>query len=1189
MNLSKNESDEQDVDLDKDCWKIIDEYFGQTKNITLMNHQLESFNDFISIKIPDIVKQYNPINVYHEYSEQHNMYKKEIIIHFNDVYISKPTIHENNGSTKVMFPTEARLRNFTYASPIFVDIKITIINKMGENLHIIDKKEKELKKISIGKIPIMVQSSYCNLKDEKIDISIHSECKYDYGGYFIINGSEKVLICQERQAENKAYAFKNIKQNTKYSHIVEMKSVNSEKISPAKTINVKLTSKQGDTGRLIKASIPHIRQDIPLFILFRCIGIESDKEIIKYILLDDNIKNKSDYIDLLRPSIEEASNIQTQNLAQEYLLKYLNILGNPKEIKLDNDQKIKYLVDVLKSEMFPHVGKNFMKKGLSLGYMVKKLLDLYLDKIPQDDRDSYINKRIDTPGVLMANIFRQYFTKLIKDMRNCIMKELNSGPWKVTNKLEDLINITNIYKIIKSTTIDVGMKYSLATGNWGIKNISKKVGVAQVLSRLSYNSTLSHCRRINTPIEKTGKLVPPRKLHATSWGYICPSETPEGGAIGVVKNLSLMSDITIFTSTNSILSCLNNLDIFKVEDITIDDIFGKAKIFVNGEWVAVSDNIYEVYSELIDYRRQGVINPFCSICISYTNMELNIYSDGGRLIRPLLLVKDNNLLIKRCHINLIEQNKYKWNNLILGNLCNPDLEHDSLIEYIDPQESDNCLIAANAKNLKSNKLNHHIYHYTHCEIHQSLILGVLAASIPCSDRNQSPRNTYQSAMGKQAMGIYCTNFNSRMDTLAHILHYPMSPIVNTRNMKYLNSKYTPNGLMAIVAIATYSGYNQEDSIIMNKSAVERGLFQSTFYRSYKDEEKKNQINGVEEKFCKPNAYNTKGLKPGKYNNLDDNGFSIVNSYMDGGDIIIGKVVPAKDKKLNSNDIKKYRDNSTSLRSNESGRIDKVYQNRNGDGYRFCKIRVRSNRIPQIGDKFSSRHGQKGTVGMVYPQEDMPFSRDGIVPDLIINPHAIPSRMTIGQLIECIMGKACTQLGLNGDGTPFTGITVNSIGNILEDKCQMERSGNEILYSGLYGKQLDCKIFMGPTYYQRLKHMVDDKIHSRSTGPLVLLTRQPAEGRSRDGGLRFGEMERDCMIAHGASEFLKERLLDMSDHYKVYICKKTGMISAVNYEKNIFNSFNNNTTEFSEIRIPYAYKLLIQELETMSICSRLLTV
>ncbi len=547
-------------------------------------------------------------------------------------------------------------------------------------------------------------------------------------------------------------------------------------------------------------------------------------------------------------------------------------------------------------------------------------------------------------------------------------------------------------------------------------------------------------------------------------------------------------------------------------------------------------------------------------------------------------------MVKKEYIELLKEGKYNLINLILGN-GNKDYipEHNSCIEFVDVQENNNLLIANTVSDLKVNKNSNYIKNYTHCEIHPSTILGVLASAIPFPDHNQSPRNTYQSAMGKQAMGIYTTNFDERMDTLAHILHYPSIPIVNTMLSKYLNSIHTPNGAMVVVAIMSGNGgYNQEDSVMLNQSSVDCGMFVSTFNRTYKDDEKKSQLIGKEEKFCKPNSFNTKGLKPGDYSKLDDNGFAKINSFMNGGDIIIGKSIPCKENKGSNLNSKKFRDNSTSLRSNESGRVDKVFQSRNGDGYRFCKLRMRSERIPQIGDKFSSRHGQKGTVGMIYQQQDMPYSKNGIVPDIIINPHAIPSRMTIGQLVECITGKACCMLGMLGDGTPFTNLTVNEIGDILQNEAHLERNGNEILYNGFTGRQMECSIFIGPTYYQRLKHMVDDKIHSRSSGPLVLLTRQPSEGRSRDGGLRFGEMERDCMIAHGVSVFQKERLLDMSDNYRVFICRKTGMISAVNEEKNIYNSFSSNTTDFSEVRLPYAYKLLVQELQTMGICSRMIT-
>lgn len=1164
---------------------ILDSFFDYKNKNQLVFHQLESFNDFISKKIPQIVKNYNPIRVFNDYDEKSNCYKREIAVSFKDIYIGKPKIHENNGSSKLMEPQEARDRNFTYSSPLFVDIDILFSTLKNDNLDVIEKKEKKMSKILIGRIPIMIKSNYCILNDEKVNIEDYNECSKDVGGYFIINGSEKVLISQERQAENKPYVFKNNKQSNKYSHICEVKSTPSSVLIPAKSISIKLTSRSSETCNCLKVSMPHVRMDVPLGIVFRILGIESDKDIIKYILLDKS--EDSNYLLLLKSSIEESKDYFTQSLSYEYILKYLTIMGNPKEIKLDDDHKIKYLKNYIDDDFLPHLGKSNIRKAYFLGTMVKKLLDLYLEKIPQDDRDSYVNKRIDTPGILLSNIFRQYFTKLIKDMRNSIMKELNNGPWKSMQKIEDVINSTNIYKLIKSTTIEIGLKYSLATGNWGMKNTSKKVGVAQVLSRLSYPSFLSHLRRLNTPIEKTGKLIPPRKLNASSWGYICPSETPEGASVGLVKNLALTSTISIYTCEDIIKHILDEFDIILLDNVSIDTLIGKDKIFINGIIWCVSINAYEIYKQCLEYRRCGIINIYSSIYFDYQNKELYFYTDAGRLLRPLLMVRDNTLMITKKHLDLLKDGLYNWINLLIGDTNKHLLEDNpSCIEFIDVQESNNLLIATTIENLKTIS-DIFIKRYTHCEIHPSILLGVLASAIPFSNHNQSPRNTYQSAMGKQAMGIYTTNFLKRMDTMAHILHYPSLPIVSTNMSKYLNSDFTPNGTMAIVAIMSGNGgYNQEDSVMINQSAVERGLFISTFFRTYKDEEKKSQISGFEEKFCCPNALNTKGLKPGDYSKLDENGFAKINSIMNGGDIIIGKVLPTS--KKTPLQTKHFRDTSTTLRYNESGIIDKVYENRNGDGYRFCKIRVRSQRIPQIGDKFSSRHGQKGTVGMIFKQQDMPYTKDGIVPDIIINPHAIPSRMTVAQLVECITGKACCMLGMKGDGSPFSNLNVNDIGDILQNKCKFNKDGNETLYSGFTGKKMNCSIFIGPTYYQRLKHMVDDKIHSRSTGPLVLLTRQPSEGRTRDGGLRFGEMERDCMIAHGVSLFQKERLLDMSDNYRVFICKKTGMISAVNEHKNIYNSFNTNTTDFSEIRIPYAYKLLVQELQTMGICSRLIT-
>ena len=552
--------------------------------------------------------------------------------------------------------------------------------------------------------------------------------------------------------------------------------------------------------------------------------------------------------------------------------------------------------------------------------------------------------------------------------------------------------------------------------------------------------------------------------------------------------------------------------------------------------------------------------------MNFQQQCLLIYTDAGRCTRPLFKIKDNQLVISKY---LDQLNQLSWSDYLSSNFRLPE----QCIEYIDIHEVNSLLLATEYDKIQGK---------THCEIHPSLILGVLASCIPFPHHNQAPRNTYQSAMGKQAIGIYTTNFNQRFDTFSHILYYPQKPLLSNHIMEHIHCNELPTGINAIVAIATYTGYNQEDSIIVNQSAIDRGLFSSTFYRTYKTEEKKNHLSGDEDIFCKPNIDKLLYPKPCNYSKLNENGFVPKNTYVSDGDIIVGKVIPMK-----GNKDYLYRDSSINIRYSEEGYIDDQYVNTNSEGYKFCKVKIRSIRIPNIGDKLSSRHGQKGTIGMVYPEEDMPFTKDGIKPDLIINPHAVPSRMTIAQLVECILGKSCSQLGCLGDATAFNRIDVNHISSILESQG-FEGKGNEVLYNGFTGDQMHTSIFMGPTFYQKLKHMSCDKIHSRSGGPVVSMTRQPSEGRSSHGGLRFGEMERDCMIAHGASSFLKERLMDVSDKYSIYVCNCCGLISTANKEKNMYECKKcENYGDFTKCYIPYSCKLLFQELQSMSMYPRIL--
>jgi len=1173
---------------EKNTFNVIDSMFEN--NYIVNKIQQDSYNDFVANLIPIIMEQYNPL-IYKYENDEGRVYELELNI--KSSRITYPKVCDNDGTIHELSPSLARLRNYTYSSKLLVDIcKKT---RIYENGVLIESDEKLLQEIILGKIPIMVQSKYCiNTIKNKSELD---ECKYDNGGYFIINGIEKVIVSQERCIDNKGLCF--YQKNSKCKYVLELKSSVKEKLMPTKPLYIKLYSKDNlINGNYIRISMPYFKQDIPLFILMRALGFESDKQIIKLIVLDlSNIYYK-DVMEVIESSIDDAQDIRTKEDALEYISN--NLTNIPRDAK--NKEKIyEYVNYLLKNEYMPHVGKSYINKALYTGYLILKLIMCSLEKKDCDDRDSYLNKRIDTTGTLLGALFRQYYTKLVKELKTSCNKEFNNGSWKATDNFHNIINMSNIYKLIKPTILENGLKFALATGNFGVKNSFNKQGISQLYNKMSFNSVNSHLRRINTPIEKCGKLIPPRKQHGTQWGYVCPAETPEGQSVGVVKNISLSAIISISSSLLPIIKLLENYNLLKLDsiedkiNIPFDLLSSGSKIFLNGNWYGVYNDINTIYNDLIENRRNAIINIYTSIVFDKFENELYIYTDSGRFLRPLYILKNQKFSINDEIVELLKYKKLNWYSLLgisnnykikledLNNLNKNDIldiykkKYSAVIEYLDPYETSTKLIAMNNKYIKNNN-------YSHCEIHPYLILGAIASTIPFADHNQSPRNTYQSAMGKQAIGICATNYSSRMDTISHILYYPQKPLVVTKSMKYLNTEKMPSGINAIIAIATYTGYNQEDSILMNKSAVDRGLFLSGHLKTYKEEEKKNQNSGDEEKFCIPNKNNTYNYKLANYDKLNSNGIVKAQVHVKPGDVIIGKTIPHKKKTENS-----YKDNSVVLKNNEGGSIYKVYMGINGDGYKFCKVQIKNERYPDIGDKFSSRHGQKGTVGMLYRQEDMPFTNEGIVPDIIVNPHAIPSRMTIGQLIECILGKTGTILGMNGDSTPFTDIDPKKISDILSNICGFEEYGNEVLYNGLTGEQLLVNIFMGPTFYQRLKHMVIDKYHSRSTGPVVLLTRQPAEGRTRDGGLRFGEMERDCIISHGAAAFLKERLLDVSDNYKVFICSKCHMIGSVNEKKNIYKCDHcPNTTLFNEVRIPYACKLLIQELISMSIVPRLIT-
>lgn len=1194
------EDDEYLGDEDKitaeDCWTVISSFFDQKG---LVSQQLDSFAEFVSSTMQSMVDENCVITL-----DQHNpptgdddedpIILRRYELKIGHILLSRPAITEISGDTNILLPQEARLRNLTYSTPFFFEMtqKVTVarermtegdvdgLDAEGKPAGTYLEWENEFpedaappKKVFAGKLPIMLRSNFCLLRDlSEQELFDWGECPYDQGGYFIINGSEKVLIAQERSAANIVQVYK--RSDDRVPFLAEIRSAVEKGSRLISSLTVRLHAKKEDKksfGASIKVALPLVKEEIPIAIVFRALGVVSDEDILSHICYD---RRDTQMLELLKPCIEEAYVVQDREVALDHIGKRGPSLGLPRH------QRIRNTRELLQKEVLPHIAQSEgseTRKAFFLGYMVHKMLQVALGRREPDDRDHFGKKRLDLAGPLLAGLFRTLYYKLTKDANRALQKAVEAG-----KSLE-------LESVIKPGILTNGLKYSLATGNWSEqkKAAQGKAGVSQVLNRYTYASTLSHLRRTNTPLGRDGKIAKPRQLHNTHWGLVCPAETPEGQACGLVKNLALMCYVTVGSPGWPVIDFLQSRSMELLEEYEPSRNPHITKVFVNGTWVGVHPNPAHLHSQILALRRNNTISHEVSIVRDIREREFKIFTDAGRVSRPLFVVDNDIRSERKGHLVLtkdllaqLEDDREEppwiappgdpgarpplrgWDRLIQG----------GVIEYLDAEEEETVMICMTPEDLEIHRdvqagyleaakqenddpvsriktvLSQPPHTYTHCEIHPSMILGICASIIPFPDHNQSPRNCYQSAMGKQAMGVFLTNFDERMDTMANILYYPQKPLGTTRSMEFLKFRELPAGQNAIVAIACYSGYNQEDSVIMNQSAIDRGLFRSLFYRTYVEQEKRVGAQLVEQ-FEKPLRSETLRLKQGTYEKLDDDGLIAPGTRVSGEDIIIGKTAPlAQDMNTNSEmgqrtKLHTKRDASTPLRSTENGIVDRVLLTTNSEALKFVKIRTRTTKVPQIGDKFASRHGQKGTIGITYRHEDMPFTAEGITPDLIINPHAIPSRMTIAHLVECQLSKVSSLRGFEGDATPFTDVTVQGISALLREHGYQSR-GFEVMYNGHTGKKLKSQIFLGPTYYQRLRHMVDDKIHARARGPLQILTKQPVEGRARDGGLRFGEMERDCMIAHGASAFLKERLFEVSDAFRVHVCDICGLMTPI---------------------------------------------
>ena len=1101
-------------------WSVIQNIL---KTEGIARQHLNSFDEFVDAGLQSIIHEVEHVDIENaEYP-----YK----IQLGKIKLQQPRMMELDGSITHVTPAEARLRNISYAAPIMMEASV-----------IEDGKTLESRYVHIGDMPVMVKSHGCILHsftDQKlID---HGEDAKDPGGYFIINGSERVIVGLEDLSYNKI--------------IVDAEKVGGKIVHKAKVYSsivgyrAKLELVMKEDG-LIVAKIPGSPVDIPVVTLIRALGLESDKDIASVVSLVEEIQNQ------LEGSFEKAGDVPTPKDAIVYISKRI-APGMLEEFQ------IKRAETLLDWGLLPHLGKhpeNRKEKAFFLGEAACKLIELKLGWIEPDDKDHYGNKVIKFAGQMLADLFRTAFRNLVRDMKYQLER---SGQKRGLNA---------VAAAIRPGIISDKLNNAIATGNWG----RGRVGVTQLLDRTNYLSTISHLRRVQSPLSRTQPNFEARDLHSTHFGRICPAETPEGSNCGLVKNLALSAIISQNVPSEDVVETLYNSGVADLISANNEIKKDGTRIFVDGKLIGFHKNGQELTRSLRDLRRNSKIHPHVGISIYEPEQEgatgrLYVNCNAGRVLRPLIIIDNDKSLLTEEFLDKISKKLISWNDLI----------RMGIIELIDANEEENCYVAFDTTSTKT---------FTHLEIFPSAILGAGASIIPYPEHNQSPRNTYESAMAKQSLGFSTPMMNTSTYVRQHFMLYPQTPIVTTKSLNLLGMEERPAGQNCVVAVLPFDGYNIEDAIVLSKSSVDRGLARTFFYRIY-DAEAKQYPGGMRDNFEIPNAEdNIRGYKGEKsYRVLEEDGIVATESSVTGGDILIGKTSPPRfmeEYKEFESTGPYRRDTSIGVRPSETGVVDTVVMTQSHEGGKMYKIRVRDMRIPEIGDKFASRHGQKGVLGILAKNEDLPYTEQGISPDVLINPHAFPSRMTVGMMMESVTGKAAAVRGKQFDGSAFVGEKMDVVKEIL-DKAGFKYSGKEKMYDGRTGKSFLVDVFIGVVYYQKLHHMVADKIHARARGQVQMLTKQPTEGRARGGGLRFGEMERDCLIAYGASMLLKDRLLDESDKTEVLVCEKCGLTGFHDARKRKFVCAQcGDSAPISSVSVAYAFKLLLQEILSLNIAPRL---
>jgi len=1208
--------DDDSID-DDDVWQPVEAFFDRHG---LAQHHVDSFNRFITHDIPTVVEENMPIVV--------DVGDRRTTIRFREVYVDRPVFKEVDDPVRVVYPKQCVDRNITYEAPAYADIEV--VNALGVTV--------VYPKHHFANIPIMVGSERCNLHaigQNYARLAELGEDLNDPGGYFVTKGTKRIIATQERASLNHVYVFtRERKTSPKYTTYAEVRSCASS--SSTSTVVGFIESKREPIG----VTLPY--NDIlaiPLAVVFYALGATSTEEILCHVLPVEIETPES--AALISQTIEYSHQIHTQTDALSYigwkmgktgptmvekreaLVKACDVVTATKKrsatmqkvaaalkkVKTATDddaakvaaevlilmegrkeasEVLRVLaifksvgpdqaaLDMLTSDFLPHLGSDLAKKRLYLGYMVQKALRVYVGLATPEDRDHYANKRVFAAGTLLAEQFHIAFRRMRKEMIKAVEKSVAQ---------------CNSYSIsIKPGTISSSLHLAISDNKWGSRG-DEAEGVSQPMETFNHLSKISCLRKLSVPMKKGGKVIPPRNLHASHFGIVGAFETPESEKTGLIKFIGLLGYVSVGCDSNAIREVVQTMNVSPPNaDVGVRSIRGKFIVSLDGDWLGHTSEPYEVINQLRGLRRSGDLNFETSISFDPRLQEVKIYTGQGRMMRPLFVVESGCLLFRQPHLEKLRSGEWTWSHL---------LSH-GLIEMIDKAEESHAKIVFYPSDLDTMS-GYDRSRVTHCELHPSCLSSTSDSIIPFLNRNQAPRNTYEAQQGKQAIGIPGLNYALQMKGAHHYMYYVQEPLLATRMARMIRVQEQPMGVNAMVMVAPWQGFNQEDSLVFNQDSIDRGFMRvvkiltyDTTLRVVKD----NRTNEPKERLEVPNPATCNNFK-GSADKLEEDGIVAVGTIVEEDDILIGKVTTV-DETSSSIHRKPYTDRSERYDQIWPGTVTAVQRGTNADGFEYVRVQVSQVRKPVIGDKVSSRHGQKGTCGMLYRSYDLPFTRDGSVPDLMMNPLALPSRMTIAQLVECLAGKRMCVSPLSGveirtafendpdaDGTPFNrDFSLERICKQLKEMGYNE-FGYETVTNGMTGETMPCMLFFGPVYYQRLKHMVIDKVHSRNRkGGRTAMTRQPREGRARKGGLKCGTMEKDNILAQGCSGFVRDRLMEQSDDYRMWVCSVCGIPVVVDKSGRQHECPLCNSNEASSIRIPFATKLLTQELATANIVTRM---